>query len=238
MSVTAPTLSRASDSRAMDDLDRLAFRLVRTIRQRFPQLRDGGFALDDLETTLLPYRDARRELAEGTANAFERTMLRLVSGERGYLETDAELQAACRDALAQPSPTMALVRASTTSTLQLGPAALTVGVERVSGAFEAVHGTSQLETPRETPRETPTRTAAHQGCRHCGGRLPEARAVTFCPHCGLDLSKRQCPACSTQLEIAWRFCVTCGRSAALPDYPVRTPAREPLQPLHPLRQAS
>ncbi len=47
--------------------------------------------------------------------------------------------------------------------------------------------------------------------------------MTFCPHCGMDMTKRQCPACSTELDVKWRFCVTCGRSADLPDFsePVR-----------------
>lgn len=48
-------------------------------------------------------------------------------------------------------------------------------------------------------------------CRYCGGSLPDGRHVTFCPHCGQNLSVQQCPACGTELEIGWRFCVTCGR---------------------------
>jgi hypothetical protein len=57
--------------------------------------------------------------------------------------------------------------------------------------------------------------AAAQGgdrCPHCGGKLPETREVAFCPHCGQNLTVRHCPACSTELEMGWRFCVTCGRN--------------------------
>jgi predicted RNA-binding Zn-ribbon protein involved in translation (DUF1610 family) len=36
----------------------------------------------------------------------------------------------------------------------------------------------------------------HAGCRYCGGELPEGREVIFCPHCGQNLSIKQCPACS------------------------------------------
>lgn len=50
------------------------------------------------------------------------------------------------------------------------------------------------------------------GCRYCGGALPDARAVSFCPHCGQNLTVRQCPACSAELDLGWRFCVCCGRS--------------------------
>lgn len=217
----------------MDDLDRLAFRLARTIRQRFPQLRERGFSLTDLEERLLPFRDARRELANTGAEAFETTMLRLVSGERGYLVTPGELSTACRSALALASPTMAQVRSWAAECLTLGPAALEIGTERTSGAFDAVRaagggallmasGTGEGALSTTAPRITVSagRPTPHRGCRYCGGRLPDGRPSTFCVHCGLDLSKRQCPACSTHLDVAWRFCVTCGRSADLPEFPV------------------
>jgi len=49
-------------------------------------------------------------------------------------------------------------------------------------------------------------------CPYCAGKLPEGRDVTFCPHCGQNVTVRHCPACSTELEVGWRFCVTCGRN--------------------------
>jgi len=239
----------------MDDLDRLAFRLVRTIRTHHPQLRDRGFTLTDLEERLLPYREARREMADSGADAWERTVLRLVGGERGYVRAESELQSACRHALTLPSPTIALVRTWSGSSLTLGESATAVGSERVSGAFEAAQmaapgeaasdrtsngyaepltgprtasHTASHTAPSSAPRlhaeagGAPARTARGSacGCRYCGGRLPDGRTVTFCPHCGIDQTKRQCPACSTELDAAWRFCVTCGRSADLPDAPV------------------
>jgi hypothetical protein len=51
-------------------------------------------------------------------------------------------------------------------------------------------------------------------CRYCSGVLPEGRKIVFCPHCGQNLTVHRCPACSTELEMGWKFCVTCGRSAA------------------------
>jgi predicted RNA-binding Zn-ribbon protein involved in translation (DUF1610 family) len=50
-----------------------------------------------------------------------------------------------------------------------------------------------------------------EGCRFCGGTLPEGRAVVYCPHCGNNLSISRCPACGSELEKGWKFCVTCGR---------------------------
>jgi len=50
-----------------------------------------------------------------------------------------------------------------------------------------------------------------EGCRFCGGTLPEGRTVVYCPHCGNNLSVSRCPACGSELEKGWKFCVTCGR---------------------------
>lgn len=51
-----------------------------------------------------------------------------------------------------------------------------------------------------------------EGCRFCGGTLPEGRNAVYCPHCGNNLSVSRCPACGSELESAWKFCATCGRS--------------------------
>lgn len=50
-----------------------------------------------------------------------------------------------------------------------------------------------------------------EGCRFCGGTLPEGRSVIYCPHCGNNLSVSRCPACGSELENGWKFCATCGR---------------------------
>lgn len=54
-------------------------------------------------------------------------------------------------------------------------------------------------------------TSVPEGCRFCGGTLPEGRSVIYCPHCGNNLSVSRCPACGSELEKGWKFCVTCGR---------------------------
>lgn len=85
-----------------------------------------------------------------------------------------------------------------------------------SGSAPAV--TSVATPPRamavSTPATAPVATAprAHgTGCRYCAGELPEGREAHFCPHCGQNLSIKQCPACSTELEVEWQFCIACGR---------------------------
>ena len=183
-----------SSARSLDDVDRLAFRLARVIRQQYPQLSTQGFTLTDLEERLLPFRETRREMADSGTASWERAMLRLLSGEREILRVEPGLRDACHAALAVSSPTLALVRMWSGTLLTLGSA-----------------------TVRGADISSPPESQAVSCCRFCGGRTPESRRVTFCPHCGLDLTKRQCPACSTELEAAWRFCVTCGRGADSPQ---------------------
>lgn len=47
-------------------------------------------------------------------------------------------------------------------------------------------------------------------CSYCGGELPDARMINFCPFCGTDQSQQPCPSCGEMLEPLWRFCVACG----------------------------
>jgi hypothetical protein len=199
----------------MDDLDRLAFRVARTVRTTYPHLLEHGFTLADLEEKLAPYAQTRRELAIDGPSGYEHTVLRLLSGERGYLGTEPELQEACRRALTVPSPSVSLVRAWATTALTLR-----------SGAFALADsgGRAAVSAPPsdDAPAAPIAPAAAHCECHFCGGRLPAGRAARFCPHCGLDLTVRHCPACSTELERQWRFCVTCGRAADAAESPVTT----------------
>jgi hypothetical protein len=52
---------------------------------------------------------------------------------------------------------------------------------------------------------------AGEQCRYCSGALPAGRRITFCPHCGQNLTVVNCLACGTELELGWKFCTTCGR---------------------------
>lgn len=51
-------------------------------------------------------------------------------------------------------------------------------------------------------------------CAFCGGALPMGRAVIFCPHCGQNVGIVHCPSCGAELDVGWRFCITCGRQMA------------------------
>src|SRR3954447_18842861 len=94
----------------MDDLDRLFRRLVDNVRSGFPHLLDRAFQLGDISEHLVPYRLNRRELGFDSVRQYELALMRLASGERGLVRTDASVQDAFRRALASPEPDAALLR--------------------------------------------------------------------------------------------------------------------------------
>lgn len=76
----------------------------------------------------------------------------------------------------------------------------------------------QIQTSPQPVEEMASRSVSASDlggkCRYCSGLLPEGRRIVFCPHCGQNLTVHRCPACSTELEMGWKFCVTCGRTVA------------------------
>ena len=66
--------------------------------------------------------------------------------------------------------------------------------------------------PTPAPAESPKSGPAPM-CHYCGGSLPPEREVHFCPYCGRDVTVIPCPSCGAELELDWRFCITCGDPA-------------------------
>jgi hypothetical protein len=205
----------------MDDLDRLFQRLVHNIRFRSPEYLTVPFTVQDLYETLVPYRHHRRELGIETNQDYETAVARLLSGERGYVRTDPELQDKLRKELASVNPDPGIFRDAAGTRVSLEQSALAaVGVTTAEQV-----GTTTGPSSRQTPDAAPASASASsipamgdvevpQGCRYCGGTLPEGRAVSYCPHCGMNLSTKRCEGCGTELEGAWRFCVNCGKKVA------------------------
>jgi len=206
----------------MDDLDRLFQRLVHNIRFRSPEYLTVPFTVQDLYETLVPYRHHRRELGIETNQDYETAVARLLSGERGYVRTDPELQDKLRRELASVNPDPGIFRdaAGTRVSIEQGAlSAIGVTTAEQTGA-PSLPTTSQEAAPRQRAATPASSIPAMgdvdvpQGCRYCGGTLPEGRQATFCPHCGMNLSTKRCDGCGTELEGAWRFCVNCGKKVA------------------------
>ena len=256
-SVTLPFPNAVLSFSRMDELDRMYRRLVQNLRTGFPDLLGRPFEVAELYTTLIPYRHNRRELELETNQDYEHVLLRLLSGERGYLIGDPQMQTDLRAELDAPNPDLTKFRAYATTMVSLAPdgarPADTPAVRRPGsgGAPEAPANPpapaeaiaerptlgvpEQAAAPRQPPAARPpaappppapvvapqpTTSAIGQrsivasgNCRYCGGALPEGRNITFCPHCGQNLTVANCPACGTELDVGWKFCTTCGRAA-------------------------
>jgi hypothetical protein len=128
------------------------------------------------------------------------------------------------DATPRPAPASRVSAAAATTAARSSSTAATApslaaqpAPRRPSGA-PAPAASAATTTPRATtaaaPVARPTQTIVPQGgeqCRYCNGALPTGRRITFCPHCGQNLTVVNCLACGTELELGWKFCTTCGR---------------------------
>ena len=262
----------------MDELDRMYRRLVQNIRTGFPDLMGRPFEIAEVYTTIIPYRHNRRELELDTNQDYEHALLRLLSGERGYLIGDPQMQADLRAEIESPNPDLTKFRAYSTTMVSIAPdgartadgptlrrpgsggtAAIPSAAEPApSATAQAVADRPTLGVPEQataaarpapprpaapppvapppvaSPRVTPPPVAppppldalqptlsttgqrsivASGRCRYCSGELPEGRSITYCPHCGQNLTVLNCPACGTELDVGWKFCTTCGRAA-------------------------
>jgi hypothetical protein len=287
----------------MDSLDRMYRRLVQNLRAGYPDLLTRSFEVSLIYQQIIPYRLNRRELGLESNDEYELALLQLLSGARGLVLGDDEMQRALSEELESTNPDLSAFRAFATSTVSLVPEALRAldaqprvrpispapaPAERPLAAAQAElagRATEELTVPAAAaarakaaaaqrpeapppaataatapaapkpraapaPAPAPAPTAATAppkprpaaasasapapkpppvakpdpapaprapvrprtpGCRYCGAELPEGREVHFCPHCGQNLTIKQCPACSTELEVGWHFCVNCGR---------------------------
>ena len=104
----------------MDDLDRLYNRLVENIRSSYPEYMSRPFEVSELYQTLVPYRHNRRELQIDTNGDYEIALLRLLAGERGYLQGETAMHDMVKRELATPNPNSAIFREFAARQVSLG----------------------------------------------------------------------------------------------------------------------
>jgi hypothetical protein len=227
----------------MDSLDRMYRHLVRTVRSKFPQYLTQPFDVAELHQNILPYRHHRRELGLETNEDYEIALTELLSGARDYLIVDDRMRDALKAELKSTNPDPSAFKRFATASVALSPNAirsLTIGPDedapresaprismavteerpiRVSAAAPSAptppQPAVQVSTPAPEPSITPHPVVPQAGerCRSCNEILPAGRAITFCPHCGQNVTTMNCPACGSELEVGWKFCPTCGRPA-------------------------
>ncbi|MGI9076440.1 MAG: double zinc ribbon domain-containing protein [Gemmatimonadaceae bacterium] len=104
----------------MDDLDRLYNRLLENIRSSYPEYTSRPFEVSELYQTLVPYRHNRRELQIDSNGDYEMALLRLLAGERGYLQGETAMQDMVKRELATPNPNSAIFREFAARQVSLG----------------------------------------------------------------------------------------------------------------------
>jgi RNA polymerase subunit RPABC4/transcription elongation factor Spt4 len=96
----------------------------------------------------------------------------------------------------------------------LPPAPPTPAPPKAAVAPAASPTPSRISTSRSPIGSRAVVANAGDRCRYCNELLPTGRTITFCPHCGQNLTVVNCEACGTELEVGWKFCPICGRPAA------------------------
>ena len=219
----------------MDELDRLFGLLVaalaRETRVAVP------FPAADVYERLVPYRSNRSRLNVATHQDYEMAVLRLLAGERNYVQLEPEnVREAMQREIATINPDPAYFRSFPEAQVMVNGRA----AERVlladrayappappapSGApeeedEELVDATGENPVPLHFVPPTPFRAAspkpkdplAPDQCEYCGGVLPTNREARFCPHCGQPREgDLRCQGCGNALDVGWAYCLSCGR---------------------------
>jgi hypothetical protein len=221
----------------VDELTRFARRLV----EQLGAGREGvhrAIEVGALRTTVLPYRTHRRALGIDSVEDYETVLLRLVSGERGYVKTlPAEAAERCREELASSNPDLAVLDEVADATVQITSmaAAQVVGEDKTDGgdrtdsedSGDRIPAPAKAEKPARkvapsspSPPSVPSAAATQPTCAHCHHGLPLDREVVFCPWCGKRLVPFTCGRCHTELDSRWKHCITCGAPVKDPhSYP-------------------
>ena len=219
-----------------DDLDRLFERLVSVLAEDAPGRLAIPFPAAEVYERLVPYRSNRSILKVATHQDYEMAVLRLLAGERGYASLEpAEVHEALQREAAEANPDPGLFRQFPDAILSLNrlaaerflrgdrayappplpplapPPESADAAEReeeedeegAGGKAPLAGAAFELAEQSESPRQ----------CPYCGETLPGSRKVNFCPQCGQPPSgELRCPACGGEVDVGWRYCVSCGRA--------------------------
>ena len=197
----------------MDDLDRLFQRLVHNIRNGHAEYLSVPFTVQELYDTLVPYRHYRRDLGIETNQDYEAAVTRLLAGEKGYVRADKAMQDRLKQELESPHADVGAFRDFADARISLAPEAVQkLGVTVPSQNAGGYAGQGNGNGAQGTSFGLATVQLA-EGCKFCGGTLPEGRAVTYCPHCGQNLAAKHCAGCGAELDPLWKFCINCGKKA-------------------------
>ncbi|MEX2583541.1 MAG: zinc ribbon domain-containing protein [Gemmatimonadota bacterium] len=220
----------------------LTERLYRRLLSALPHSAGGGageptYTIGELYQRLIPYRAVRGEAGVLELAEYEHALLRLLSGEGGYLQVDDE--EAVREIqreLASVNPILGIYRDYDLASFRLlGPTAAATRRDeppalppvppappdgaaqpRMTDAKPAQYEAAVAPAPRAPSKVAPPvrPPAAPRLCQRCERTLPAVADLRFCPYCGRAQAPGECPACGAALDGGWSFCIRCGAGRA------------------------
>ncbi len=205
----------------MTDLERFFRRIVSNLAAMDPRRLQEPVPLAEIPVSIIPYRTNRRALQVDTSEEYEMVLLRLCSGEGGYVRTDPEtVRIKFEEEVRSPNPDLEVIHRFEDVTVMLRPDRVDRALRSEAEDFHRAPEPVPLEAPEESvaaadppmfeeAEEIVEEEVAGSQCLYCGAGLPE-RPVKFCPHCGQSQVAMVCPACQADIEPGWRHCVNCG----------------------------
>jgi hypothetical protein len=208
----------------VEDLSRFFSQIARNLAATDPARLWRPLPLGEIRQTILPYRANRRALRLETSEDYELMLIRLCAGEGGFARTEpddvhVEFAAEARNS----NPDLTIVHRHENAVVILNEEQVARALDPAQElAFAPSNHRFAPPAPREPaaapdpPARTRDSSKPRAGprppaiCRACRRKLPPGRTVKFCPHCGASQALTHCPECQTELEPAWRHCVTCG----------------------------
>jgi hypothetical protein len=221
----------------VDELDRLFSLLVAALAKETRVARP--FPAAEVYERLVPYRSNRSRLNVATHQDYEMAVLRLLAGERGYVQLEPE---SVRDAMERevatinPDPAyfrsfpeaQVMVNGRAAERMLMAERAYAPPREDDDADLLDTTGENPIPPPSPSPAASPqpvphterfriARPASGSGlsenqCEYCGGVLPANRDVRFCPHCGQPQEgDLKCAGCASPVDVGWAYCLACGK---------------------------
>jgi hypothetical protein len=175
----------------VDQLDRLYQALVRRVRDVRPENLTRSFEVSEILRTFIPYRATRADVGVETAEDYEVLLLRLLSGERGYVFTDDAMQDDLRRELDSGNPDLRALHAYGTAKATFAQHAMRLVLESTPAPSPAPSSTPETEpaaAAQAALRDTEGRAAAAFE-RTASARAPQMSDVST----ALESLQRQLP---------------------------------------------
>ena len=130
----------------MDELDRLFYLVVRTVRDMRPEFLSRPFEVGEL-LAFVPYRTARTEIGADTNDDYAHLLTRLLAGERGYLFADDLMQDDLRAELGGSNPDLTAYRSYLNAHLSLSQEHARQALDAMGPATGVPEVDAQLPAP-------------------------------------------------------------------------------------------